>query len=301
MPPTARSASPLRYPGGKQILSRVLAELIRRNDCHGGTYIEAYAGGAGAALNLLFDEHVDRIIINDADYRVAAFWLAVLKQTDAFLDLVTSAPLTVAEWRRQRRIYAEGRKTSRLRLGFATFYLNRCNRSGIISSGGPIGGLRQRGKWKINARFNRSDLVGRLTRVSSYRERIEVTNLDALDFLGTVSAGVPSRERPFGFLDPPYFTKAQDLYMNHYRLPEHQAVAAFVKERLTFPWVMSYDNVPEIRRLYGGLRTVPLGLDYSARERRRGSEMLIFKPGLAFPPNWREGIPSDWLSSSRRR
>jgi D12 class N6 adenine-specific DNA methyltransferase len=145
--------SPLRYPGGKQVLSRVLTRIIELNGATGGTYIEPYAGGAGAALALLFEEHVDRIVINDADYRIYAFWRAALSQTDAFVDRIRTVRLTVGEWRRQREIFQRGRRESILRLGFATFYLNRCNRSGIIASDGPIGGLDQRGKWKIDARL----------------------------------------------------------------------------------------------------------------------------------------------------
>src|SRR5256885_16655484 len=128
-----RSASPLRYPGGKQILTDVLAHLIRLNGARGGTYVEAYGGGAGAALNLLFGEHVDRIVINDADPRIYAFWRAVLDNTDEFVDLVNQTHLSIAEWRRQRGIHRSGRPPSRLRRGFAPFYLHRCNPSGIIS------------------------------------------------------------------------------------------------------------------------------------------------------------------------
>ena len=55
--------SPLRYPGGKQILARVLAHLIQINGREGGIYAEPYAGGAGAALSLLFGEHVERLML----------------------------------------------------------------------------------------------------------------------------------------------------------------------------------------------------------------------------------------------
>lgn len=295
--PTTRSSSPLRYPGGKQILGAVLAHLIHLNGARGGTYVEPYCGGAGAALNLLFGEHVDRIIINDADPRIYAFWRAVLERTSEFVDLVAHTPLSVADWRRQRAVY-HARRVSFLRRGFATFYLNRCNRSGIIASGGPIGGLRQRGTWKISARFNRADLIQRIERVASYRERIEVTNLDALEFLATVASGISRAARPFAYLDPPYFTKGQDLYMNHYQARDHADVARFVRDELDLPWVLSYDDVPDIRRLYRGLRTVPLALDYSARERRRGWEMLVLKPRLVFPASWRGGIPPSALFRS---
>ena len=288
----SRSCSPLRYPGGKQGLARVLARLVADNGASGGTYIEAYAGGAGAALNLLFDERVDRIVINDADPSVYAFWRAVLDHIDAFTDLVESTPVSIAEWRRQRAIYRAGGRYGVLRRGFATFFLNRCNRSGIIATGGPIGGIKQTGKWKINARFNREDLIYRLRRVASYRDRIVATNLDALDFLGAAVKGSYGQvDQIFGYLDPPYFAKGEELYMNHYKPGDHASLAKCVAGRLSFPWVMSYDDVAQIRSLYRRHRTVPLRLDYTARERRRGSEILILPPGLSFPSEWRKGIP----------
>lgn len=291
--------SPLRYPGGKQVLSRVLTRIIELNGATGGTYIEPYAGGAGAALALLLDEHVDRIVINDADYRIYAFWRAALSQTDAFVERIRTVKLNVAEWRRQRAIYQHGRRESILRLGFATFYLNRCNRSGIIASGGPIGGLNQRGKWKIDARFNRPELAARVRRLAAYRDRIDVTNLDAVACLRSNVMSLPRTARPFTYLDPPYFAKAEDLYMNHYAAGDHAAVAEFVQETLNVPWVMTYDDAPEIRRLYRRLRVVPLVLDYSARDRRQGREMLILKPHLTFPTAWRGGIPLNALLQPR--
>ena len=287
----SRSCSPLRYPGGKQALSRVLARLIRENGACGGTYVEPYAGGAGAALNLLFDEHVDRIVINDADVSIFAFWRSALRATDDLVGMIASTPVTIAEWRRQRDVYQQGRRAGYLKLGFATFFLNRCNRSGIIASGGPIGGLKQKGRWKIDARFNRDDLVARVLRLASYRDRIEVTNLDAIAFLKARIATLPARSRPFAYLDPPYFAKGQDLYMNHYRPDDHAALAMYVRERLNFPWLISYDDVEPIRRLYRRLRAVPLRLPYTARERRLGTEVLILKPHLAFPREWRQGVP----------
>jgi DNA adenine methylase len=71
-------ASPLRYPGGKAVLVKFLAEVIVNNRLQDGIYAEPYAGGAGAALSLLFSEHVHRIVLNDADPCVYAFWDTIL-------------------------------------------------------------------------------------------------------------------------------------------------------------------------------------------------------------------------------
>src|SRR5207302_1863340 len=112
-----------RYPGGKQVLANVLAHVISLNGLQGGTYAEPYAGGAGAALALLFGENVSRIMINDADRCIYAFWNSVLRETDAFLRLLQRATLNVREWERQRKVYKNAKQHSALEVGFATFFL----------------------------------------------------------------------------------------------------------------------------------------------------------------------------------
>src|ERR1051326_2392916 len=192
--PTA--SSPLRYPGGKQILCNLLAHLIKLNDLEGKAYAEPYAGGAGAALSLLYSGYVSRIMINDADLHVFAFWHAVLNNNRRFVDLVDSAEVSVQEWHKQREIYQHPNRHSLLRVGFATFYLNRCNRSGIIASGGVIGGKAQHGKWGIGARFNKPELSNRIERIAHYRHQIHISNCDGMAFLDRKSTRLNSSHIP---------------------------------------------------------------------------------------------------------
>jgi len=292
------SCSPLRYPGGKQILARVLAHLIRLNAREGGIYAEPYAGGAGAALNLLVGEFVERLILNDADPSIYAFWWAALRKTDAFLKLLRDTPINVEEWQRQREIYLRPARHSQIKLGFATFYLNRCNRSGIIGNAGCIGGREQSGKWKLDARFNRRELTRRIERLALYADRIELHNLDAVQFLDDHINKPNIAEREFVYLDPPYFVKGSQLYLNYYKPDDHQSLSKYLERSSRFLWVMSYDDVPEIRKLYRAYRRVAFNLGYSARERRDGQELLILRDGLVFPKKWASRIPDRYISSS---
>lgn len=148
----SKAHSPLRYPGGKSVLSDLLADAIALNGLQDGVYVEPYAGGAGAALALLFGEHVQSIVLNDADPCVYAFWDAVLNKKDDFIRRINETPVSIEEWQHQRDIYRNQQRHSRIKVAFASFYLNRCNRSGIMVNGGPIGGIGQSGKWKIDAR-----------------------------------------------------------------------------------------------------------------------------------------------------
>ncbi len=294
----ATPCSPLRYPGGKQVLARVLGHLVKINAREGGVYAEAYAGGAGAALSLLFAERVERLMLNDADASIHAFWHAVLRKTDGFLKLLKDTQLSVAEWHTQRNIYLHPSRYSDLRFGFATFFLNRCNRSGIIGNAGLIGGQAQSGKWKLDARFNRDELSRRVARVACYADRIELFNLDATEFLRNHVSKPGVAPRSFVYLDPPYFAKGSQLYMKFYCAEDHRRLASYLRREAKFSWVMSYDNVSEVRALYHDFRQVPFNLGYSAREWRLGKELLICKQSLAFPENWKACIPDRYITAA---
>ena len=72
------------------------------------------------------------------------------------------------------------KKTS-YELGFAAFYLNRTNRSGILNAG-VIGGKKQDGKWEMDARFNRDNLASRIlkTIILKLNQFIKNTKLNRL-------------------------------------------------------------------------------------------------------------------------
>lgn len=279
----AEANSPLRYPGGKAILTDFLAATIRTNGIQGCIYAEPYAGGAGAAVNLLLSGNVERIILNDADRNIWAFWKSILDYTDAFLELVEQVPLTIDEWLRQRTIYESAKGPSILERGFAAFYLNRCNRSGILTKGGVIGGLNQEGKWKMDARFNRVGLKRRIERIAAYSEQIEIANLDAVQFVREYVLSQPDRSRFFVYLDPPYFLKGSCLYLNHYKPDDHAVLSRFLRRIEHVKWLITYDNAAEIRNLYDWCRIVDFNLRYSAHSSKQGSEIVIHGDGLALP------------------
>lgn len=261
--------SPLRYPGGKAVLSNYLSNLIKSNNISECTYIEPFAGGAGAALTLLFLEKVDNIIINDLDKAVYCFWKSILSHTDKFIEKVEDAEITIEEWYRQRAIY-KNKKSNQLDLGFTAFYLNRTNRSGIIE-GGPIGGINQNGKWLINARFNKPNLIQRIKNIATYKSRIQVTNKDGIELLKETY----KNKNYFIYLDPPYFVKGSCLYLNHYKQDNHKKLANFLNKHNNFYWVLTYDNVNQIKVLYAERRSFDFKLNYHIGLPKLGKEVLV--------------------------
>ena len=267
--------SPLRYPGGKAKLAPFIAAVIRRNGHIRPEYFEPYAGGAGVALHLLFEEYADRVIINDADPRIHCFWEAVTRHTHEFTEMVEAVSVTVDEWRRQRAVYAACDRHSPFEVGFATFFLNRTGRSGIIHSGGPIGGYDQVGVYKIDARFNRTDLVRRIKRIGAYADRIDAVCNDGLCLLRELAADQTRAEHAVVYLDPPYYNKSHELYLNHFTHDQHEALATFLQNDATFAWMLTYDNASAIGHLYKEWPQLTFNLRYSTYKSREGLELLI--------------------------
>ena len=283
--------SPLRYPGGKAKLAPFIAAVIRRNGHVRPEYVEPYAGGAGVALHLLFEEYADRVVINDADPRIRCFWEAVTQHTQEFIEMVTTVLVSVDEWHRQRDVYGACDLHSPFELGFATFFLNRTGRSGIIHSGGPIGGYDQTGTYKIDARFNRTDLIRRIARIGAYADRIEALDKDGLGLLRQLTADRARAKRAVVYLDPPYYDKSHELYLNHLTHDQHEALATFLRDDATFAWMLTYDDAPTIRNLYKESQQLMFNLRYSAYKSRQGLELLIFPRNVVVTAEERAVFP----------
>ena len=272
-----RFVSPLRYPGGKGKLSSFIKLLMLENGLIGSEYVEPYAGGAAVALSLLYENYASHVHINDLNRSVSTFWRAVLAHTDELCRRIADATVDVDEWYRQREIQSQVDPTAP-DLAFSTLFLNRTSRSGIIG-GGVIGGFDQTGKWKIDARFNRADLIRRIQKVARHRSRITVTSFDAADYIAT---HLPAIETGFVYLDPPYFVKGKGLYQNYYTYADHARIASLV-EGIRQPWIVSYDAAAEIRELYERYNAIEYDLSYSAQARYRGTELMFVRPGLRCP------------------
>lgn len=268
--------SPLRYPGGKRKVVPYISRIIEANKLYDISYVEPYAGGGSIALALLYGMWATRIYLNDADPAIYSFWESCRSQSGAMCQLVEETPLTMDEWHRQRALLTAP-DASLLERGFAAFYLNRTNRSGILL-GGVMGGKNQTGEISLGDRFNRKDLARRIRKIGYFRDRIEVTNLDAVDFLVRVKPKL-TRSRSLIYLDPPYYEKGQGLYGHSYAPSQHAGVAAAVRELKT-PWIVSYDNVPAIKQLYEGYESLEFSLNYSTQERYQGGEIMFFSPQL---------------------
>lgn len=267
--------SPLRYPGGKNKLSKFIDKVCVDNGIS-GHYIEPYAGGASVALYLLMTGRVREITINDLDRAIYSFWFAVLHYTDELCGLIEATAITPLEWESQKLILAnKDSELDVLKLAFATLFLNRTNFSGILNAG-MIGGRSQSGKYKLDCRFNKQDIIKKIRAIADKSDFIHVTNLDAVDLIDQLAFD----DNTILYFDPPYYLKGPSLYMNHYKYDDHKAVSDAIKSIESAKWIVSYDNTDEIQGLYDGLRSTNYSFNHSAGHARQGNETIFFSDNL---------------------
>lgn len=275
-----RNPSPFRYPGGKSSLLPLLRRVLFVNGLQRRPYVEPFAGGGGLALSLLFSRAVTEIHLNDVDPAIWSFWHTATTDAETLIDFIRNVELSVSEWEKQREFYLAADSSNPAQLAKAALYLNRTNRSGIMKTGGIIGGRSQSGPYKIDCRFNRDEICRRLARIQKYAGQIRVTGMDAVPFIQETAEAL-GRQVLF-CIDPPYCEKGQRLYTNFYRPSDHEALRGAVSS-LACPWIVTYDNVPLVQELYCSYQQFTFNIQYSAANKGLGSELLI-APQTVFVP-----------------
>ena len=269
--------SPFRYPGGKRKLARFIASVCRIHNID-GHYVEPYAGGAAVGLELLLTDQVKEITINDLDRSVYAFWKSVMMNPEELCSRIQETRIDAESWNAAHEIQKNKRYAKILDLGFSTFFLNRTNYSGILN-GGRIGGKSQTGKYGMDARFNKQSLIERIMKISEQKKHIHVHNMDAMDLVARLSEK-QSMQNTFYYFDPPYYAKGACLYMNHYKKTDHEDIAKCIQRIRQSKWIVSYDNVPDIKNYYSGRRIQTCSLYHTARSAHLGNEILFFSDNL---------------------
>ena len=275
----ATTHTPLRYPGGKSSLTKYVHKLLLTNGLIGCDYAEPYAGGAGLAINLLLKGFVNHIHINDLDRAIYSFWFSALNATDLLCEYIEKTPITLEERAKQKQVYENKQKADLISLGLATLFLNRTNRSGILKAG-VIGGKNQIGRYKIDARFNRITLIKKIRTIASLKAKITIQHTDALDFIKDHCSNL-SKPTLIN-LDPPYYVKGQMLYQNAYEHSDHKKISAIIPNLKPY-WIITYDNVPQVKELYSRFPIRTFNLSYSAHTKYQGKEILIADPRLELP------------------
>ena len=270
-----RTYSPLRYPGGKTQLSKFLIEILKYNNLENVIYAEPFSGGFGAGLELLFSGKVRKVLINDFDISIYSIWYAILNETERFVQSIMMIDVTIEEWEKQKKIYDELKKSKvySFELALASYFLNRTNVSGIIT-GGPIGGMNQESKYKLDCRFNKKNLAKKLKDISNWKYNIELYNYEANVFIDKVLLKY-SPEEIFIFFDPPYYEQGKNLYTNFFKHDDHTKLKRQIDKLKYYYWILTYDYHEEISDIYSEYSKYLYKINYSANKVRKANELLI--------------------------
>jgi len=275
----SHTMSPFRYPGGKSQLYNFVDNLLTINKIN-GTYIEPFAGGSGLAIKLLIKGRVNNIWINDYDKSIYAVWYTILNTPQLLIDRINEVPFDYKDgsdnsdefnleyWEKIRKQYNTFKDLpTSIDNAFATLFLNRTNRSGIIT-GGPVGGTKQ--NTKIYARFNKRTLIRKINLIYSFKDKINLTNLDAKQMIPKIKSETDS-SNTFIFFDPPYFNQGSNLYFSSFNYDDHKNMAKQIIDLKKYSWITTYDNVEEIKNLYSkSPKRFEYDIRYTANNYKRG-------------------------------
>ena len=272
--------------------------LLAVNDLHPDLFVEPFAGGASVSLELLATGKVERIGLGERDSYLVAFWQTVFYDTDWLCEQVAEIKVTLATWERMKTTSFDNRRDRAL----ACLFLNRTSFNGTLHDRtGPLGGKAQTSAYKLDCRFPRERLVGRIRLCASLADRVEfVRDSDALELIRYTRRRLKQRS-VFFYLDPPFWKKASHLYRLSFSSDQHERLASalrYVRE----PYLLSYDPAPEVERLYArhGCATERVELRY-ATQRTAETELVI--TNLKRLPQdtrlWR--THGEWTQLRRRR
>lgn len=270
-----RFYSPFRYPGGKGKLFNYVNYLMDINGFENDSiYIEPFSGGAGISLSLLMNNCVDKIVINDYDKSIYSVWFNILNRPKQLISMIENVDINIDEWHKQKELHLEYKNyQNSIENAFSTLFLNRTNVSGIIT-GGPIGGKKQIGKYKIGCRFNKKNIIKTIEIISSNKKKIDLYRCDAQKFIDNQLYNYPN-DKTFIFFDPPYYKQGKNLYFSFYKDHDHKKLSEKINSLNEYKWILTYDVDPFIYNCYKDNIIYKYNIGYSANVVRSEEEYLI--------------------------
>jgi len=268
--------SPLRYPGGK---SRALKQILPLIPVNMTEFREPFVGGGSVffAIRSLFQNRIQSYWINDLNYDLYCFWKQVRDNAPDLVETLIETHTTTTDGRalfeeltkskdklnQNRDLLCEFQRAVRF------FILNRITFSGVVDSGGYS-------RSAYEKRFTSSS-IERVKNIAPYLSEIKITNRDYTDPL------FDNGEDVFIFLDPPYW-KATESRLYGVRGELHAAFdhLQFAENMRKCPhkWLITYDDSPVIRDLFGFAEiqewTLQYGMNnYRQRSAAKGRELFI--------------------------
>lgn len=272
--------SPLRYPGGKYKYSSLFRTIIEK-DRKINTFIEPFCGGAGLGLALLKNKTITKLVLNEYDKFIYLFWDSVLNNTNELITLIDKTNLSIDELINWKKLYTDSeflQSCEDIEIAYGFFLINRATRSGIFNSG-PIGGWKQNGKYLIDARFNKENLIEKINFIASKKDSIELFNLDYKDFFTSYSKNnfqLNEIDNILFYFDPPYYKMGKQLYNKYFQRDQHIELRDLLYKNNRYKWILSYDNDEEILNIFSMFKRKNTTLNHSVYMNRSRKELLFY-------------------------
>lgn len=133
----------------------------------------------------------------------------------------------------------------------------------------------------MDARYNRTILIHHIEEIAKYRKQIVIYNKDIRSFIDNIIPCYPTSS--FVYFDPLYYVNGQRLYKNALSLSDHSKIASSIINGVECQWIITYDDVLELRKIYAEFPQAVYTLNYSAANKGKGSELMIFKSAELIP------------------
>jgi DNA adenine methylase len=251
-----------RYPGGKSKLSaKILSKINPKKE-----YREPFFGGGAIGLEVMKKYSHIKYWINDVDVGIYSIWNAVWENPDELIDLIKSFVPSVDKFY-EFQDYLDN-PVAGVETGFKKLAIHQISYSGLgIKSGGPLGGKSQKSKYKIDCRWSPEYLEKQIRVIHALFQSVDL-KITCVDYKNLIDGDA------FIYLDPTYYVKGNDLYQHGFSEEDHGQLAELLKKKNN--WLLSYDDCPEIIRLYSWAKIEEMKLNYSITNSRQKTELLIF-------------------------
>lgn len=268
-----------RYPGGKVRYTGFIIPTLYRYSGF-AVYVEPFVGGGSVALAMAAQYPNVKMILNDLDPGISAFWDLVANgpepEFQSLIEQIRNAQPSVALFNGVK----ESQPSDRLGRAFRALFLNRTSYGGMGLR--PLGGKNQASAGKIDSRWGAEKRVRELHEARGLLSgRTEVLNADFGSVIPLAGANA------LMFLDPPYYAAGNQLYNFRWTDADHIRLRDALAGKSN--WVMSDDDHPFIRELYKVLAYL-MAVQYSlGRNRKKMSELLLF-PRLEFQADFNPDV-----------
>lgn len=235
--------SPLRYPGGKNRVAKMLLEHMPPHT----DYREIFAGGAA----LFFSKpRVKKNWLNDLHPGLCAFYRAVQKHFDQFAALCRqqdgSLRARFDEWAARRDLMDATGDEMLVERAVQYYFLNR-----TVWGGRVVYDPRRKSRLYFSNPSGWSNLEKKLAHLSAISEKLRGVKITCDGYQKCLAGATADT---LIYADPPYFRESvghitDRLYDKSFDYDCHRKLAALLKKTKAKVMV-SYDDCPEIRELY---------------------------------------------------